>query len=100
MTFTKEQIAQSLDVLPKENRPVMTAIIGQLQAEMNRTKALLPTELFSGSKDWTQGNTVERIEWLLSMYESSKQEVERLEKLVDDIEDDLEAERRFNFDRT
>jgi hypothetical protein len=61
---------------------------------------LLPTELYEGSKDWREGNTVERIEWLLSMYESSKQEVERLEKLVDDIEDDLARERQFNFHRT
>jgi hypothetical protein len=72
----------------------------QLQAEMKRIRDLLPTELFEGSKDWREGNTVERIEWLLSMYESSKQEVDRLEKLVDDIEDDLAAERQFNFDRT
>jgi hypothetical protein len=72
----------------------------QLQAEMKRIRDLLPTELFEGSKDWREGNTVERIEWLLSMYESSKQEVERLEKLVDDIEDDLATERQFNFDRT
>jgi hypothetical protein len=72
----------------------------QLQAEMKRIRDLLPTELFEGSKDWREGNTVERIEWLLSMYESSKQEVERLEKLVDDIEDDLASERQFNFDRT
>jgi hypothetical protein len=34
------------------------------------------------------------------MYESSKEEVERLEKLVDDIEDDLASERQRNFDRT
>ena len=72
----------------------------QLQAEMKRIRDLLPTELFEDSKDWREGNTVERIEWLLSMYESSKQEVERLEKLVDDIEDDLASERQFNFDRT
>ena len=32
MTFTQDQIQQALDALPKENRPVMTAIIGQLQA--------------------------------------------------------------------
>jgi hypothetical protein len=51
----------------------------QLQAEMKRIRDLLPTELFEGSKDWSEGNTVERIEWLLSMYESSNQEVERLE---------------------
>jgi hypothetical protein len=72
----------------------------QIQVEMKRIRDLLPTELFEGSKDWREGNTVERIEWLLSMYESSKQEVERLEKLVDDIEDDLAAERQSNFDRT
>ena len=34
MTFTKEQIAQALDALPKENSPVMTAIVGQLQARV------------------------------------------------------------------
>jgi hypothetical protein len=72
----------------------------QLQAEMKRIRDLLPAELFEGSKCWREGNTVERIEWLLTMYESSKQEVERLEKLVDDIEDDLARERQFNFDRT
>ena len=36
MTFTKEQITQALDALPKENRPVMTAIVGQLQAELEK----------------------------------------------------------------
>ena len=71
-----------------------------LQAEMKRIKDLLPTELFEGSKDWREGNTIERIEWLLSMYESSKQEVERLGKLVDDIEDDLATEKQYIFDRT
>lgn len=65
--------------------------MNQLQAEMKRVRDLLTTELFEGSKDWREGNTVERIEWLLSMYESAKQEVDRLEKLVDDIEDDLDA---------
>ncbi len=72
----------------------------QLQAEMKRIRDLLPTELFEGSKDWREGNTVERIEWLLSMYQSAKEEVERLEKLVDDIEDDLASERQYNFDRS
>ena len=72
----------------------------QLQAEMKRIRDLLPTELFEGSKDWREGNTVDRIEWLLSMYASAKEEVERLEKLVDDIEDDLSAERQYNFDRS
>ena len=70
----------------------------QIQAEMKRIRDLLPTELFECSKDWREGNTVERIEWLLSMYESSKDEVDRLERLVDDIEDDLMSERRHNID--
>jgi hypothetical protein len=72
----------------------------QLQAEMKRIRDLLPTELFEGSKDWREGNTVERIEWLLSMYESSKQEIERLERQFDNLQDDLDAAVQFNFDRT
>jgi hypothetical protein len=72
----------------------------QVQAEMKRIRDLLPTELFECSKDWREGNTVERIEWLLSMYASAKEEVERLERLVDDIEDDLASEMQYNFDRT
>jgi hypothetical protein len=65
----------------------------QIQAEMKRIRDLLPTELFEGSKDWREGNTVERIEWLLSMYESAKDEVERLE-------DELEIAMQYNFDRS
>ena len=57
----------------------------QLQAEMKRIRDLLPTELFEGSKDWREGNTVERIEWLLSMYASAKEEVARLEQTVDSL---------------
>jgi ATP-dependent protease HslVU (ClpYQ) peptidase subunit len=67
--------------------------MNQLQAEMKRIRDLLPTELFEDSKDWREGNTVERIEWLLSMYESSKQEVDRLQ-------DELEAAVQYNFDRS
>ena len=74
--------------------------MNQLQAEMKRIRDLLPTELFEGSKDWREGNTVERIEWLLSMYASSKQEVERLESEYERLQDDLDAAVQFNFDRT
>jgi hypothetical protein len=56
-----------------------------MKTEIERIQELLPTELFEGSKDWREGSPAERVEWLLSMYESSKQEVERLEKLVDDM---------------
>ena len=74
--------------------------MNQLQAEMTRIKDLLPTELFEGSKDWREGSHAERVEWLLSMYASAREEVARLERLVDDIEDDLTRERQANFDRT
>jgi hypothetical protein len=71
-----------------------------MTTEIERIQELLPTDLFEGSKDWREGSPAERVEWLLSMYASAKEEVERLEKLVDDIEDDLVSERQFNFDRT
>jgi hypothetical protein len=70
------------------------------QIMMERIRDLLPTELFGGSKDWREGNTVERVEWLLSMYTSAREEVARLERLVDEIADDLTAEMQYNFDRT
>jgi hypothetical protein len=55
----------------------------QIQAEMKRIRELLPTEAFEDSKDWREGNTVERIEWLLSMYESAELEIERLQADLD-----------------
>ena len=72
----------------------------QLQAEMKRVRDLLPTELFEGSKDWREGNTVERIEWLLSMYASAKEEVERLQDMLEDANAELEAAVQWNFDRS
>jgi hypothetical protein len=71
-----------------------------MKTEIERIQELLPTELFGGSKDWREGSPAERVEWLLSMYASAREEVERLERLVDDIEDDLASERQANFDRT
>lgn len=64
----------------------------QLQEEMKRIKDLLPAKLFEGSKDWCEGNTVERIEWLLSMYQSAKEEVKRLEDMLEDANAELNAE--------
>ena len=72
----------------------------QLQAEMKRVRDLLPTELFEGSKDWREGNTVERIEWLLSMYASSKEEVERLQDMLEDANAERDAAVQWNFDRS
>ena len=53
--------------------------------ELERIRALLPTELYADSKDWREGSVVERVEWLLSMYQSSHNEVLRLEQAVDDL---------------
>ena len=52
--------------------------------EIQRINALLPTELFEDSKDWREGSVSERVEWLLSMYTSSQEEVLRLENQMDD----------------
>jgi len=67
--------------------------MNQLQAEMKRIRDLLPTELFVDSKDWREGNYVERVEWLLAMYSNAKSEIDRLH-------DALDAADQFNFDRT
>ena len=48
--------------------------------ELERIKALLPTELYEDSKDWREGDVVERVEWLLSMYKWSREDVLRLEQ--------------------
>ena len=53
--------------------------------EIQRINALLPTELFEDSKDWREGSLSERVEWLLSMYQSSHEDVLRLEQDVDDL---------------
>lgn len=53
--------------------------------ELERIKDLLSTDRFSDSKDWREGSVVERVEWLLSMYESSHEDVLRLEQDVDDL---------------
>jgi len=64
-----------------------------MKTEIERIRDLLPTKLFEGSKDWREGNTVERIEWLLSMYASAKEEVNRLD-------DELDAVQKYWHDRT
>lgn len=37
------------------------------------------------SKDWKAGNAVERIEWLISMYESKKEELENAYEMLDKL---------------
>jgi hypothetical protein len=50
---------------------------------------LLPNSLFPDSKDWTQSDVVGKVEWLLSMYTSAKQEIVRLEDAIEDLRNDL-----------
>lgn len=45
--------------------------------DLEKLKQILPDNLFD-SKDWRSGGIVERVEWLLSMYEATKSEVEML----------------------
>ena len=51
--------------------------------EIERINALLPTELFAGSKDWRVGSIADRVDWLLTMYSSAKEEVERLQSALE-----------------
>jgi hypothetical protein len=57
-----------------------------MKTEIERIQELLPTELFEGSKDWREGSPAERVEWLLSMYASAKEEIARLEETVDEFD--------------
>ena len=53
--------------------------------ELQRIYELLSTDRYEDSKDWREGSLSERVEWLLSMYESSREDVLRLEQDVDDL---------------
>jgi len=53
--------------------------------ELERIKELLPTELYADSKDWSQGSVVERVEWLLFMYQHVRADVLRLEQDEEDL---------------
>ena len=53
--------------------------------ELDQINDALPMDLFPGSTDWTEGSTLERVLWLLTMYESATEEVKRLESDVTDL---------------
>ena len=63
-----------------------------MKTEIQRIQDLLSTELFEGSKDWRFGNPVERVEWLLFMYASAKEEIARLEDMLEDANIDRSGE--------
>lgn len=55
----------------------------EAMTEIERINVLLPTELFAGSKDWRVGSIADRVDWLLTMYASAKEEVERLQSALE-----------------
>lgn len=50
--------------------------------QLKEIEALLPTELFAGSKDWREGDVVERVRWLLIMHATARDEVARLQDVI------------------
>ena len=47
--------------------------------DFDKIEAMLPKSLFAGSKDWTVGDTVSRVEWLLLTIDTLKERIEYLE---------------------
>ena len=66
--------------------------------ELDEINKILPLELFPNSKDWCEGSVKERVLWLLSMYESSSEELARLESDVEDLRADLRRDVRDAYD--
>ena len=59
--------------------PVFTAYhMEQAYAAGRESRYPLPDSLYPGSKDWIAGDYAARVDWLHSMYESKKQEIESL----------------------
>lgn len=63
--------------------------------ELEKVCELLNTNRYD-SKDWTSGNIVDRVEWLIGMYESKKEEVENIEKRVANLEIEVESLQTHN----
>lgn len=56
-----------------------------LEKDLAHLRGLVPDTLYPASKDWAQGCTAERIEWLIGGYEGGKQEIERLTKSLGEV---------------
>jgi hypothetical protein len=53
--------------------------------QLARLEELLNAERYAGSKDWREGSLVERVDWLIAMYEAKKAEIEDLEATITHI---------------
>ena len=47
-------------------------------SELDELKAILHDDLYNWSRDWREGSLKDRVEWLLVMYESAKETLERM----------------------
>lgn len=66
------------------------------EKDLDTIKAALPTDKYHGSKDWREGCTLERIEWLHESYKGAKEEVERLTADVLNLQA-LDAARHLDY---
>lgn len=48
------------------------------EKDLDTIKAALPADKYPGSKDWREGSTLERIQWLHDYYQGGREEIERL----------------------
>lgn len=52
---------------------------------VKKLKELLSDDLYSGSKDWRSGDIVERVEWLIHMYEKQSEETDYVWDLLTQV---------------
>ncbi len=72
-----KRLEEAIAKLPEERQQEIKNNVNEALANQYRKIIkLLPDDLFSGSKCWRDGDTVERVEWLISMYKSKAYEVE------------------------
>ena len=57
--------------------------VRMLQAIMKKLNALMPADRYD-SKDWKAGGPIERVDWLLTMYESAKAQLDFTHKEKND----------------
>ena len=53
--------------------------------ELDSIKAMLRDDMYPDSKDWSEGSTLDRVVWLLTMYKSRCEDVTRLQVDVHEL---------------
>jgi len=57
-------------------------------SELEAIKELLNDDLYAGSKDWVASNTINRIRWLIEMYEGKKEELDHAYSMLASFDGD------------